>query len=59
MQRGVYTNVNGDIKSYTSKTAKTEKKMILPRTQRQMSMSCWVISIYFCCFRCVTLYFAV
>jgi len=57
----IYTNVYGDVVSYTSKTAKI-KKGAITQQHIDMAMHCWVIAYQlfdFCCFRCVTHYVAV
>jgi len=56
----VYTNVNGDIVSYTSKTAKI-KKVILPNsTSPNVNVLLSNITFFiFCCFGCVIHYAAV
>ena len=41
----VYTNVNGDIVIYTSKTVEIKKRWYCPATRCQMSMCCRYISI--------------
>jgi len=42
----VYINVNDDIVSYTSKTAKINKRWYYPATHHQMSTCCWVFFWY-------------
>jgi len=55
VKTAVYTNVNGDIVSYTLKTAKIKKVILPSNTSPNVNVLLSNITFFdFCCFQCVT-----